>query len=109
MELYKIRVENDPVLRRKCRKVDKVDNKVRDILDRMLETMYAANGIGLAAPQVGLSRRLVVMDLSEKRNEPIKIVNPKVTFLSDEEELGTEGCLPFLVRRERFGVAPRFV
>ena len=51
MELYKIRVENDPVLRRKCRKVDKVDNKVRDILDRMLETMYAAPGVGLAAPQ----------------------------------------------------------
>lgn len=86
----KILFEGDPVLRRKCRRVDKVDNKIRGILEDMLQTMYKANGVGLAAPQVGISKRMIVIDVGQG---PIKVVNPKITYLSDEEELGLEGCL----------------
>ncbi|MGM9992558.1 MAG: peptide deformylase [Candidatus Bruticola sp.] len=92
MSVFEILTDGASVLRRKCKPVEKVDRKVRDILDRMLETMYAAPGVGLAAPQIGISRRMIVMDVG---NGPIKLVNPKVTFLSDEEELGMEGCLSF--------------
>lgn len=92
MSTFKIRVNDDPILRRKCKPVERVDQKVRDIFDRMLETMYAAPGVGLAAPQVGISRRLIVIDVGDG---PIKLANPKVTFLSDEEELGVEGCLSY--------------
>lgn len=92
MSIFKIRTNGDPILRRKCKPVERVDQKVRDIFDRMLETMYAAPGVGLAAPQVGISRRLIVIDVGDG---PIKLANPKVTFLSDEEELGLEGCLSY--------------
>ena len=92
MSIFKIRTNGDPILRRKCKPVERVDQKVRDIFDRMLETMYAAPGVGLAAPQVGISRRLIVIDVGDG---PIKLANPKVTFLSDEEELGMEGCLSY--------------
>lgn len=92
MSTFKIRINDDPILRRKCKPVERVDQKVRDIFDRMLETMYAAPGVGLAAPQVGISRRLIVIDVGDG---PIKLANPKVTFLSDEEELGMEGCLSY--------------
>lgn len=90
MPIMKILFEGDPVLRRKCRPVSKVDNKIRDILEDMLQTMYKANGVGLAAPQVGISKRMIVIDVGQG---PIKVVNPKITYLSDEEELGLEGCL----------------
>ena len=92
MSTFKIRTNGDPILRRKCKPVERVDQKIRDIFDRMLETMYAAPGVGLAAPQVGISRRLIVIDVGDG---PIKVANPKVTFLSDEEELGLEGCLSY--------------
>lgn len=92
MSTFTIRTDGDPILRRKARPVEKVDQKVRDILDRMLETMYAAPGVGLAAPQVGISRRMIVMDVGQG---PIKVVNPKITYLSEEEELAMEGCLSF--------------
>lgn len=92
MSTFKIRTNGDPILRRKCKPVERVDQKIRDIFDRMLETMYAAPGVGLAAPQVGISRRLIVIDVGDG---PIKLANPKVTFLSDEEELGLEGCLSY--------------
>lgn len=92
MSTFKIRINGDPILRRKCKPVERVDQKIRDIFDRMLETMYAAPGVGLAAPQVGISRRLIVIDVGDG---PIKLANPKVTFLSDEEELGLEGCLSY--------------
>lgn len=90
MPIMKILFEGDPVLRRKCRPVSKVDNKIRGILEDMLQTMYKANGVGLAAPQVGISKRMIVIDVGQG---PIKVVNPKITYLSDEEELGVEGCL----------------
>ena len=86
-----------PVLKQKAEKVAKVDDKIRSFLDDMLETMYDAAGVGLAAPQVGVSKRIVVIDVAhpdegEERN-PIYLVNPEIIWHSDEESCQYEGCL----------------
>jgi len=90
MAILEIKTDPDPVLRQKARPVSQVDARIRRLMDDMLETMYAAHGIGLAAPQVGISQRVIVIDVGEG---PIKVVNPKLTPVGDEEELATEGCL----------------
>lgn len=84
-----IRTDEDPILRKKSRKVDKIDDKILVLLDDMVETMYDANGVGLAAPQIGVLRRLVVIDIGEG---PMKLINPEITFTDGEEE-DLEGCL----------------
>lgn len=84
-----IRTDEDPILRKKSRAVDKIDEKILVLLDDMLETMYDANGVGLAAPQIGILRRLVVIDIGEG---PLKLINPEITFTDGEEE-DLEGCL----------------
>lgn len=84
-----IRTDEDPILRKKSRKVDKIDDKILVLLDDMVETMYDANGVGLAAPQIGVLRRLVVIDIGEG---PMKLINPEITFTAGEEE-DLEGCL----------------
>ena len=86
-----------PVLKQKAEKVAKVDDKIRSFLDDMLETMYDAAGVGLAAPQVGVSKRIVVIDVAhpdegEERN-PIYLVNPEIIWHSDDESCQYEGCL----------------
>jgi peptide deformylase len=85
----------DPRLRVKAKPVAVVDDKIRQILDDMLETMYHAKGIGLAATQVGIALRLVVIDLSAKDTPftPMKLVNPQITWTSQELETCQEGCL----------------
>lgn len=85
----------EPVLREKSLPVEKIDAKVRQILDDMLETMYAAHGVGLAAPQVGLLQRMVVIDIAGKDEDPCpyKMINPKIVSHSDEMESCSEGCL----------------
>ncbi len=85
----------EPVLRQKAEKVDVVDGAVRQTLADMLETMYAGNGVGLAANQVGLLKRLVVIDCASDDEEPapIKMVNPEIVSHSDHKILHNEGCL----------------
>lgn len=83
----------DPRLRSKARPVETVDDRIRRLLDDMLETMYAANGIGLAATQVDIHERVVVMDLSETRDEPRIFINPQVEVLADSVSDYDEGCL----------------
>jgi peptide deformylase len=70
-----------------------VDARIRDLSQAMLATMYDANGIGLAATQVNVHERLIVIDVSEERNEPLVIVNPSIVWASDEKHVGDEGCL----------------
>ena len=79
----------DEVLRRKCRKVDKFDEKLHALLDDMAETMYAANGAGLAAPQVGILKRVVVIDVGEGL---IELINPEI-ISAEGSQVGPEGCL----------------
>jgi len=83
----------DPRLRTIAKPVEQVDESIRRLLDDMLETMYAAPGIGLAATQVGVHQRVVVMDLSEEQNEPRIYINPEFEPLTDELDEYREGCL----------------
>ena len=83
----------DPRLRTKAKPVTVVNDAIRTLASDMLETMYAAPGIGLAASQVDKHIQLIVMDLSEDRDDPLVFINPKITPLSDETQPYEEGCL----------------
>ena len=83
----------DPRLHTVAAAVTEVDDDLRRLADDMLETMYEAEGVGLAATQVDVHRRLIVMDTSEAKNEPRVLINPELLALSDEMLLGEEGCL----------------
>lgn len=84
-----------PVLKQKAEKVVAVDDELRRLFDDMLETMYAENGCGLAAPQVGVSKRVVVIDIAHEGEEPapLYLANPEIVWASDETEICEEGCL----------------
>ncbi|MDF2568934.1 MAG: def1 [Sporomusa sp.] len=89
MPLIEIRKAGDKVLKEIAAPVEKIDRKIKQLLDDMAETMYAADGVGLAAPQIGVSLRLVVIDVGEGI---IELVNPKIVT-KEGCEIGTEGCL----------------
>ncbi len=97
MELYEIIAIPDPVLKQTAQPVGAVDDDVRRQMDRMLQTMYAAPGIGLAANQVGLLNRVLVMDLSRREEEeearPFFMANPEIVWESEEISVMEEGCL----------------
>ena len=95
MAIKKILTEPDPFLRQKSINVDKVDNNIRVLMDDMLDTMYAAPGIGLAAIQVGVPKRVIVIDLSKEneKKQPMYFVNPEVISTSNKDATYEEGCL----------------
>ena len=95
MALLEIITAPDPRLKIKARPVPAVDAKVRRLMDDMLETMYAAPGIGLAAPQVGKPVRVIVVDIADKDEapQPYRMVNPKIVDASEELRVTNEGCL----------------
>ena len=90
-----ILIEPDPILRKKCEPLEKVDTETKKLMDDMLETMYAAPGIGLAAIQVGILKRLVVIDISkgEEKKNPLYFVNPVIKNKNTELSTYEEGCL----------------
>ena len=95
MTVKKILTEPDPFLRQKSQTVEKVDDDMRQLMDDMLDTMYNAQGIGLAAIQIGTPKRVIVIDLlkeKEKKN-PLYFVNPEIVWSSKEEATYEEGCL----------------
>jgi peptide deformylase len=92
MAIRNIREIGDSVLTKKSKEIKEVDKKLLTLIGDMLDTMYEASGVGLAAPQVGILRRLVVIDVSEEGNEPIILINP-VILETDGEQTGDEGCL----------------
>lgn len=91
--IYEVKKYGDPVLREKTIEVETVDDSIREILNNMLETMYDKKGVGLAAPQVGISKRILVTDWSGEGEEIRKVVNPVITPLTDELMDWEEGCL----------------
>ena len=95
MSKKKIVIEPDPILRKKSVPLDTVDDNLRKLMDDMLDTMYAAPGIGLAAVQVGILKRLVVIDISKEneKKKPIFLVNPKIVLRSKKTSIYEEGCL----------------
>jgi len=95
MALRDILIVPDPRLKQECEEVAEVNDEIRELLDDMLETMYAAPGIGLAAPQIGVMKRVVVMDVSDDKEkpQPLKLVNPEITWESEDTSVYQEGCL----------------
>ena len=83
----------DPRLRTQAKSVEAVDSRIRQLVDDMFETMYAAPGIGLAATQVNVHERVVVMDLSDEQNAPLVFINPEVEIIGEEKQDYQEGCL----------------
>jgi peptide deformylase len=85
----------DPRLKKVAEPVQKVDAEVRRLMDDMLETMYKAPGIGLAAPQVGVLKRVIVIDIAreDEKPEPLRMANPELVWVSDEDAVYNEGCL----------------
>ena len=95
MPLKNIVIEPDPILRKISQPIETVNNETKKLLDDMLETMYAAPGIGLAAVQVGILKRIIVIDISkekEKKN-PFFLINPEIIFKSEKTSSYEEGCL----------------
>ena len=78
MALREIRVQGDPILNKVCKPVAAVSDRILELIDDMLDTMYDANGVGLAAPQIGVLKRIFVIDVSEKGDEPLVFINPKI-------------------------------
>jgi len=93
MALLPILCYPDPRLHTVAKPVREVDARIRTLIQDMLETMYDANGIGLAATQVDVHERLVVIDVSEERNEPLVLINPEIVWASDDKQVNDEGCL----------------
>ena len=92
MAIRNIRQEGDPLLRKKSKVVPEVTDRIKVLLDDMAETMYQADGVGLAAPQVGILKRVIVVDPHDETTGLVKLVNPEV-IEADGEQVGVEGCL----------------
>ena len=101
MTKLKLYTYPEPILKKKAEKVMVVDDSIRQLLNDMLETMYADAGVGLAAPQIGISKRIVVIDVEQQdieqdeliKGNPLFLVNPEIIWHSDEIVCGEEGCL----------------
>lgn len=90
MAIRQIRFDGDDILRKKCKEVKEMTDRIRTLIDDMFDTMYEANGVGLAAPQVGILKRIVVIDVDYAN--PYVLINP-VIVERDGEQTGDEGCL----------------
>lgn len=90
MAIRNIREIGDEILTKKCREVKEMTPRIRELIEDMLDTMYAANGVGLAAPQVGILKRIVVIDTTGE--DPYILINPRIVA-ADGEQTGMEGCL----------------
>ena len=90
MAIRNIRVDGDDILRMKCKPVKEITPRVTELIDDMFDTMYEASGVGLAAPQVGILKRIVVIDVMD--GNPLVLINPEIVE-ADGEQVGEEGCL----------------
>ena len=90
MAIRNIRIMGDPILEKVCKEIKEVTPRIKELIEDMLETMYDANGVGLAAPQVGVLKRIVVIDVTGE--DPIVLINPRILETSGEQT-GGEGCL----------------
>jgi peptide deformylase len=100
MALRELRFMGDPVLREKAAPVAELSDEVRQLIADMFDTMYAEEGVGLAAPQVGESQRVIVVDPREDDVQPFALVNPEILEFSEDVERGEEGCLSIPGLRE---------
>lgn len=94
MAIRNIRQEGDEILKKKSRKVEVIDEKTKELLEDMVETMHKYDGVGLAAVQVGILKRMIVIDIYDEKTPIIKLINPKIIKTKGEREV-EEGCLSF--------------
>ena len=92
MAIRNIRTIGDEILTKKCKVVKEMTEKNRELIQDMLDTMYEADGVGLAAPQVGILKRIAVIDITEDCSDPIVLINPEI-LETEGEQRGSEGCL----------------
>lgn len=92
MAIRNIRTIGDSILTKRAKEIKEMTPKIKTLIQDMLDTMYDAYGVGLAAPQVGILKRLVVIDVSEENDSPIILINPEI-LETDGEQIGEEGCL----------------
>ena len=92
MAIRNIRTHGDSCLTKECKPVKEMNRKLKILIEDMLDTMYEANGVGLAAPQVGILKQVVVIDVSPESDNPIVLINPEI-IETDGEQTGDEGCL----------------
>ncbi len=97
MAVRALRIHPDPVLRERCAPVERFDAELSQLMDDLAESMYAHKGLGLAAPQIGVPARALVVDVAQRDGPPhlVEVVNPEVLSVSPELQLGDEGCLSF--------------
>jgi peptide deformylase len=97
MAVRKLRIHPDPVLRERCAPVTRFDHELHQLLDDLSESMYAHKGLGLAAPQLGVPVRALVVDVDQREGAPrlLEVVNPELVAASPEIQVGEEGCLSF--------------
>jgi len=94
MAIRNIRIEGDEILKKRSKKVEVIDDKIRIIINDMIETMHKQNGVGLAAVQVGILKRIIVIDIYDEKTPIIKLINPVIIKTKGEQEV-EEGCLSF--------------
>ena len=92
MALRKIRIQGEEILGKRAKEIPEITQRIRDLAADMIETMYDAEGVGLAAPQVGILKRIVVIDITPEQNSPIVLINPVITA-TEGTQTGGEGCL----------------
>lgn len=102
MAILKIVNEDDPILRKISRKVEKITPRINNLIDDMIETLHKAEGAGLAAVQVGILRRIVVIEA--EKNDLLVLINPEITYASEEKQNNIEGCLSI---PEKWGITER--
>ncbi len=102
MAIRNVRLDTDEILRKKSKKVEEIDDKIKELVDDMIETMHQKDGVGLAAPQVGILKRVVVIDLYDDKG-PYVLINPEIVKEKGEQEV-EEGCLSF---PDKFGKVKR--
>ncbi len=95
MALRNIRQKGDPILEKVCKPVKEMNGRTEDLIDDMFETMYDAGGVGLAAPQVGILKRICVIDITPDGTDPHVFINPEIVERSEEVQTGYEGCLSY--------------
>lgn len=95
MAVLEIKKFNNPVLRKKCEEVKEINGEIKKLIDDMIETMEKNHGIGLAAPQVGTFKRIIVLKADLTESDISALINPKIIKKSSEAEIGEEGCLSF--------------
>jgi peptide deformylase len=100
MSLLELRIMGDPVLRQPAAPVVEVTDELHRLMDDMFDTMYAEEGVGLAAPQIGVSQRLIVIDAREEDTQPFVLINPEIVEFSDDLDRAEEGCLSIPGLRE---------